>query len=386
MRQTTIGILGAGQLGRMLALAGYPLGLRFRLLDPAADAPAGQLAEHQPGGYDDAATLEQFAAGLDVVTYEFENVPVAAARALAEHVPVFPPPAALEAAQDRLTEKTFFQNLGIATPPFAPVDTRADLAAAIAQIGLPAVLKTRRLGYDGKGQQVLRAPADAEAAWNALGGAPLILEGFVPFVRELSILAARGRDGQVACFPLVENHHRGGILRLSLAPAPGLTPALQAAAEGIAHAALDALGYVGLLAIELFEVDVRRPTTDDEGPACGGQSSLLVNEMAPRVHNSGHWSIEGAETSQFEQHLRAVLGLPLGPTAVRGAAAMVNLIGGWPEPAAVLAVPGAHLHLYGKAPRRARKVGHITVRADSPAALEAPLHAIQALVAASEDG
>ena len=386
MRQTTIGILGAGQLGRMLALAGYPLGLRFRLLDPAADAPAGQLAEHQPGGYDDAATLEQFAAGLDVVTYEFENVPVAAARALAEHVPVFPPPAALEAAQDRLTEKTFFQNLGIATPPFAPVDTRADLAAAIAQIGLPAVLKTRRLGYDGKGQQVLRAPADAEATWNALGGAPLILEGFVPFVRELSILAARGRDGQVACFPLVENHHRGGILRLSLAPAPGLTPALQAAAEGIAHAALDALGYVGLLAIELFEVDVRRPTTDDEGPACGGQSSLLVNEMAPRVHNSGHWSIEGAETSQFEQHLRAVLGLPLGPTAVRGAAAMVNLIGGWPEPAAVLAVPGAHLHLYGKAPRRARKVGHITVRADSPAALEAPLHAIQALVAASEDG
>jgi len=386
MRQTTIGILGAGQLGRMLALAGYPLGLRFRLLDPAADAPAGQLAEHQPGGYDDAATLEQFAAGLDVVTYEFENVPVAAARALAEHVPVFPPPAALEAAQDRLTEKTFFQNLGIATPPFAPVDTRADLAAAIAQIGLPAVLKTRRLGYDGKGQQVLRAPADAEAAWNALGGAPLILEGFVPFVRELSILAARGRDGQVACFPLVENHHRGGILRLSLAPAPGLTPALQAAAEGIAHAALDALGYVGLLAIELFEVDDRRPTADDEGPACGGQSSLLVNEMAPRVHNSGHWSIEGAETSQFEQHLRAVLGLPLGPTAVRGAAAMVNLIGGWPEPAAVLAVPGAHLHLYGKAPRRARKVGHITVRADSPAALEAPLRAIQALVAASEDG
>lgn len=386
MRQTTIGILGAGQLGRMLALAGYPLGLRFRLLDPAADASAGQLAEHQPGGYDDAATLEQFAAGLDVVTYEFENVPVAAARALAERVPVFPPPAALEAAQDRLTEKTFFQNLGIATPPFAPVDTRADLAAAIAQIGLPAVLKTRRLGYDGKGQQVLRAPADAEAAWNALGGAPLILEGFVPFVRELSILAARGRDGQVACFPLVENHHRGGILRLSLAPAPGLTPALQAAAEGIAHAALDALGYVGLLAIELFEVDVRRPTTDDEGPACGGQSSLLVNEMAPRVHNSGHWSIEGAETSQFEQHLRAVLGLPLGPTAVRGAAAMVNLIGGWPEPAAVLAVPGAHLHLYGKAPRRARKVGHITVRADSPAALEAPLRAIQALVAASEDG
>ena len=386
MRQTTIGILGAGQLGRMLALAGYPLGLRFRLLDPAADAPAGQLAKHHAAGYDDAATLEQFAAGLDVVTYEFENVPVAAARALAEHVPVFPPPAALEAAQDRLTEKTFFQNLGIATPPFAPVDTRADLAAAIAQIGLPAVLKTRRLGYDGKGQQVLRAPADAEAAWNALGGAPLILEGFVPFVRELSILAARGRDGQVACFPLVENHHRGGILRLSLAPAPGLTPALQAAAEGIAHAALDALGYVGLLAIELFEVDDRRPTTDDEGPACGGQSSLLVNEMAPRVHNSGHWSIEGAETSQFEQHLRAVLGLPLGPTAVRGAAAMVNLIGGWPEPAAVLAVPGAHLHLYGKAPRRARKVGHITVRADSPAALEAPLRAIQALVAASEDG
>ena len=386
MQQPTIGILGAGQLGRMLALAGYPLGLRFRLLDPASDAPAGQLAAHQAAEYADAAALAQFAAGLDVVTYEFENVPVATARALAERVPVYPPPGALEVAQDRLAEKTFFQNLGIATPPFAPVSSRAELDAALAQIGLPAVLKTRRLGYDGKGQQVLRTSADAATAWEALGGVPLILEGFVPFVRELSILAARGRDGQVACYPLVENQHRDGILRRSLAPAPGLTPALQAAAEAIARTALAALDYVGLLAIELFEIDDRRSTAEHGTPEVSGQSSLLVNEMAPRVHNSGHWSIEGAETSQFEQHLRAVLGWPLGSTAMHGATAMVNLIGGWPDPAAVLAVPGAHLHLYGKQPRRGRKVGHITVCAASPAALSAPLQAIEALVVAREDG
>lgn len=386
MQQPTIGILGAGQLGRMLALAGYPLGLRFRLLDPASDAPAGQLAAHQAAEYADAAALAQFAAGLDVVTYEFENVPVATARALAERVPVYPPPGALEVAQDRLAEKTFFQHLGIATPPFAPVSSRAELDAALAQIGLPAVLKTRRLGYDGKGQQVLRTSADAATAWEALGGAPLILEGFVPFVRELSVLAARGRDGQVACYPLVENQHRDGILRRSLAPAPGLTPALQAAAEAIARTALAALDYVGLLAIELFEIDDRRSTAEHGTPEVSGQSSLLVNEMAPRVHNSGHWSIEGAETSQFEQHLRAVLGWPLGSTAMHGATAMVNLIGGWPDPATVLAVPGAHLHLYGKQPRRGRKVGHITVCAASSAALTAPLQAIEALVAAREDG
>jgi len=240
------------------------------------------------------------------------------------------------------------------------------------------VLKTRRLGYDGKGQCVLRAPADAATAWDALGSAPLILEGFVAFERELSILAARGRDGATAFYPLIENHHRDGILRLSLAPAPGVTLALQAEAEQIASRALAALKYVGVLAIELFQVPGDWDEMAPQPPAPNPQ--LLVNEMAPRVHNSGHWTIEGAETSQFEQHLRAVLGLPLGPTGPRGRSAMVNLIGALPDTAAVLAIPGAHLHLYGKAPRPGRKVGHITVRADDSDELQVRLSRIQALI------
>ena len=278
------------------------------------------------------------------------------------------------------------------------MDTRAELEGALAAIGLPAVLKTRRLGYDGKGQRVLRGAADVEAAWAALGGTPLILEGFVAFERELSILAARGRDGRVACYPLVENHHSDGILRLSLAPAPGCSPTLQAAAERIAADALEALDYVGVLAIELFELPDRRPPTTDGGSASSERnlegenrqnasgsfvvrrSSLVVNEMAPRVHNSGHWTIEGAETSQFENHLRALLGLPLGSAAPRGCSAMVNLVGALPEPAEVLAVPGAHLHLYGKPPRPGRKVGHVTVRADDRATLEERLARVRRVV------
>jgi 5-(carboxyamino)imidazole ribonucleotide synthase len=385
MSHTTIGILGAGQLGRMLALAGYPLGLRFRLLDPAPDAPAGDMAEHIQAGYHDAAALNRFSAGLAAITYEFENVPVETARALAGHTPIFPPPAALEVAQDRLAEKTFFQSIGAATPPFGAVDSRADLDAAIARIGLPAVLKTRRLGYDGKGQAILRAPSDVEPAWAALGGAPLILEGFVPFERELSILAARGHNGQIAFYPLVENHHRDGILRLSLAPAPGVIPALQAEAERIAARALAALEYVGVLAIELFQAPGDGGWGLGDGramshPPAPIPHSLLVNEMAPRVHNSGHWTIEGAETSQFEQHLRAILGLPLGATALRGHAAMVNLIGEPPDPAAVLAIAGAHLHLYGKAPRPGRKVGHITITAEQADELQARLARVQSLI------
>lgn len=359
-----VGVLGGGQLGRMLALAGYPLGLRFRFLDPAPDAPAGQLAERVVGDYEDPAALDRLAAGANLVTYEFENVPVAAARHLARSVPVYPPPEALETAQDRLVEKTFFERLRIPTPPFAAVDSFNELQEAAGRIGLPAVLKTRRSGYDGKGQLVMRDAGDAGPAWDALGGVPLILEGYVPFEREVSILALRGRTGETAFYPVPENTHREGMLRLSRAPAWDLPPRLQVRAEEYAGRALDALSYVGLLAIELFQ--------------CG--DGLLANELAPRVHNSGHWTIEGAETSQFENHLRAVLGWPLGPTAPVGHSAMLNLIGTLPNPAAVLAITGAHLHDYGKEPRPGRKLGHVTLRADDRETLEARLSPLQALV------
>lgn len=343
-----IGIIGGGQLGRMLALAGYPLGLRFRILEPTSNSPAGMVAEQVVAAYDDRDALIRFAQGLDVVTYEFENVPVAAAHTVAHHCKIYPPAPALAAAQDRFTEKTFFQSLGIPTPPFLPVGSEEELGAAVQQIGLPAVLKTRRFGYDGKGQMVLRTAEDVAAGWRELGGVPLILEGFVPFDREVSVVAVRSRTGELAFYPLPENSHRDGILARSLAPAPDLTAALQARAEEYATAVLHALNYVGVLAIELFQVG----------------ESLLANEMAPRVHNSGHWTIEGAETSQFENHLRAILGCPLGSTAAVGYSAMLNIIGTLPDTAKILAVPGAHLHLYGKAPRAGRKLGHVTVRAD----------------------
>ncbi len=350
----TVGVVGGGQLGWMLGRAGDPLGLRCRFLDPAPDAPAGRAGELVIGAYDDPGALDRFAAGLAVATYEFENVPVAAARRLAERVPVRPPPPALATAQDRVAEKTFFESVGIPVAPWRPVDRLEDLRAAVAELGCPAVLKTRRLGYDGKGQAVLRAPEDVAEAWGRLGGVPLVLEAFVRFRRELSVLAVRGRDGATACYPLVENAHVEGILRRSRAPAPGAA-ARQGEAEAYARRALAALDYVGVLAIELFDTD---------GP-------LLANEMAPRVHNSGHWTIEGAETSQFENHLRAVAGLPLGSTAPRGASLMLNLIGAVPDPAAVLGIPGAHFHLYGKAPRPGRKLGHVTLRADAPEGLDA---------------
>ena len=346
----TIGILGGGQLGYMLALAGYPLGLHFRFLDPSPEAPVGRIAQRVTADYTDEAALEKFASGLELVTYEFENVPVEAARFLAERVPVYPPPAALEAAQDRLGEKSLFRKLGIATTEFAPVSNHSEFDAALKTIGLPAVLKTSRMGYDGKGQWILRTAEDVAKAKPELPTVQLILERFVPFTRELSVLAVRSHTGEIAIYPLVENHHRSGILRLSLAPAPRLEPDIQRAAERAAHRVLESLKYVGVLAIEFFE----------------HQGELLANEMAPRVHNSGHWTIEGAITSQFENHLRAVLGLPLGSTGPAGHCAMLNLIGDLPESAEVLAVPDAHLHLYGKSPRPGRKLGHVTLRAASP--------------------
>jgi 5-(carboxyamino)imidazole ribonucleotide synthase len=348
-----VGILGGGQLGRMLALAGYPLGLRFRVLEPAPESAAEDVAERIPGAFEDPEWLDRFAAGLDVVTYEFENVPVAAVRHLARTVPVYPSAEALEAAQDRLVEKSFLQDLSIPTPPFLAVETHADLEHALDTLGLPAVLKTRRFGYDGKGQWFLHRPEDAADAWRTLSGVPLILEKFVRFDRELSILAVRGRDGSTAFYPLVENHHREGMLRFSRAPAPDLTTALQEQAEDHARRVLAALEYVGVLAIEFFQVSDR----------------LLANEMAPRVHNSGHWTIEGAASSQFENHLRAVLGWPLGSTMPLGRLAMLNLIGTLPDCAAVLAVPQVHLHQYGKTPRPGRKLGHVTICAPDDATL-----------------
>ena len=363
----TIGVLGGGQLGRMLALAGYPLGLRFCFLDPSPQAPAAPLADLIAANYDNLPALENFAAKVDLVTYEFENVPAQSAHLLSERVAVYPPPAALEAAQDRLAEKTLFQRLGIPTPTFAPVNTIAELENAITVIGLPAVLKTRRLGYDGKGQFVLRQPNDLPAAWETLGGTSLLLERFLPFERELSMLSVRGKDKQTLFYPLVENHHREGILRLSLAPAPEVTSELQAQAEDYATRVLEALEYVGVLAIELFQF----------------KGELLANEMACRVHNSGHWTIEGAATSQFENHLRAICGLPLGATKTLGCSAMLNLIGEIPEAQTVLAIPDAHLHLYGKAPRPGRKLGHVTIRAENPQTLEAQLQRLRFLLGSS---
>jgi 5-(carboxyamino)imidazole ribonucleotide synthase len=312
--------------------------------------------------------LARFAQGLDLVTYEFENVPVATARILAQRLPLYPSAAALDAAQDRLTEKECFRTLGIPTASYSPVTSRNDLDAAIATMGLPAMLKTRCFGYDGKGQWMLRTEADVAEVWEALAAAPpippLILEGFIAFERELSLLSVRARDGTTAHYPLIENQHRDGILRLSLAPAPGLAPALQALAETHAQRVLRALDYVGVLAIEFFVHD----------------GTLIANEMAPRVHNSGHWTIEGAVISQFENHLRAIAGLPLGSTACIGHAAMLNLIGTLPDLNGVLSVESAHLHLYGKTERPGRKLGHVTVRHDREAPLADMLQRLQEII------
>jgi 5-(carboxyamino)imidazole ribonucleotide synthase len=344
-----VGILGGGQLGRMIALAGYPLGVRCTVLDPVADPCAEQVCPHIRGEFDDFQALYDLAKVSDVVTFEFENVSVESARWLAERVPVFPPPRALEVSQERLAEKEFFTSLGIPTPPFAAVSSRGEFNDAIRAIGLPAVLKTRRFGYDGKGQAVLRTRDDCEAAWERLGGRPLILEEFVPFDRELSIIAVRGRDGNVATYPLIENVHRDGILHRSIAPAANTGEELSERAAEYASRVLTELDYVGVLTIEWFQ----------DGPR------LLANEMAPRVHNSGHWTIEGAITSQFDNHLRAVCGLPLGRCDAVGYSAMYNFIGAVPPAAEVLRSPDAKLHIYGKGPRPNRKVGHVTLRAGS---------------------
>jgi 5-(carboxyamino)imidazole ribonucleotide synthase len=366
-----VGVLGGGQLGRMLALAGYHLGLEFRFFDPNSGAPVGQIGQLVASDYTDHAALERFLDGIDVVTYEFESIPLSTVQFVSERAKVSPPIEALRVAQDRLLEKEAFIALGIPTPLFAAVDTISDLRSAASSIGLPLVLKTRRMGYDGKGQAVIRDAASLDAAWDQLGRAEtgLIVEKFVSFQHELSVIGVRRADGSEVFYPPVQNVHREGILRKSTAPAPSVTP--ETAALGIEYCRrlLDRLEYVGVLALELF--------------ACDGQ--LLANEMAPRVHNSGHWTIEGAETSQFENHLRAILGMPLGATTTRGRSVMFNIIGHLPDAESVLAVEGAHLHLYGKAPTEKRKLGHATLVTQSEAGLARGSRELSAALGLADD-
>ncbi|MGA2493522.1 MAG: 5-(carboxyamino)imidazole ribonucleotide synthase [Roseiarcus sp.] len=347
----TIGILGSGQLGRMLAMAALKLGLRCHIYAPESDAPAYDAAsERTVAAFDDEAALVRFADAVDVVTYEFENVPIGCVEFLEKRKPVRPGARALAATQDRLAEKTFLRDLGLATAPFCPVPDAAALAPALAKIGRPAVLKTLRLGYDGKGQAMIREGSDLSALHRGLGGGPMILEGFVAFDCEASVVVARSLEGAMVAYDLCENEHDRHILARTHVPAR-VAPGVEAAAKALAAKAIEALAYVGVLAVELF---VARD-------AAGG-ARLLVNELAPRVHNSGHWTIEGAQTSQFEQHIRAIAGWPLGSPARRGRIEMSNLIGDeadeWRD---ILAQPDVSLHLYGKLETRpGRKMGHAT--------------------------
>lgn len=345
-----VGIIGGGQLGQMLGFAGRKIGVECLFQDPAAEPPARAAGEVFSAPFDCRDTLNRLAERSEVVTYEFENVPVVAIETLSAGVPVRPPPEALRLAQDRLEEKTLFERLNIPVAPWRPVDSANDLRGAVDALGLPLVLKTRRLGYDGKGQAMIHNDCDVDEAWQRVGGRPSIAEQCVPFDRELSVIGARGLDGEVAVYPLTENIHEQGILSVSRAPAESASQA--SAARRYLESLLGALDYVGVLALELF--------------AFGG--TLLANEFAPRVHNSGHWTIEGAKTSQFENHLRAILGMPLGDTACVGHAGMINLIGTMPRHPEALLAEGFHLHDYGKAERPGRKLGHVTVVAPDAAA------------------
>jgi 5-(carboxyamino)imidazole ribonucleotide synthase len=346
----TIGILGGGQLGRMLAMAAARLGLRCQVFSPDPESPAFDVVLNATcAEYADVEALELFANDVDVITYEFENVPAAAAMILAARRPLLPERKILETTQDRLAEKDFVKQLGIGTADYADVSSAAALRAAIARIGLPAVIKTRRFGYDGKGQAIIRDGDDPDRVWEDLGTRSAILEVFIPYEREISVIAARSADGHVECFDVTENEHRDHILKISRAPA-AISGALAAQARSIAEKIANALNYVGVLAVEMFVV------------ASAGGPTLLVNEIAPRVHNSGHWTLDGATISQFEQHIRAIAGWPLGKPVRHGPVTMTNLIGddihGYEE---WLTVPGATVHLYGKGPPRpGRKMGHVT--------------------------
>lgn len=358
-----VGILGAGQLGRMMALAGYPLGLRFTFLDRSADTPGGQLGEIITGEFDDPVLLARLAGECDILTFDWENVPVEPLQALALGTQLMPPLPALRTGQDRLAEKHLFQQLGIPTTNFADVQSREELAAGTRALGFPCLLKTRRMGYDGKGQFLLRSQADIDPAWQALGASALLLEQFVPFEFELSQVAVRSTRGEVAFYPLARNVHEDGILHYSVAPLDH--PGLADQAREYLRRMLDHFAYAGVLTVEFFVKD--------------GQ--LIANEMAPRVHNSGHWTIEGAHTSQFENHLRAILGLPLGSTAPTGHSAMVNLLGQMPPLDRLLAMADLHVHDYGKSPRPLRKIGHCTLVTDDAASRNRGLQQLLELTA-----
>ena len=338
-----VGIIGAGQLGRMLALAGYPLGIQCTFLDRHHDSPGGLVSKILVGELDDGEQLDALATEADIVTFEFENIPVEALERAGATTPVYPPATALAAAQDRLNEKRLFESVGIPTASYVTVEDAADLRSVGEELDWPVVLKARRLGYDGRSQRVANSDKDLELAWADLGHVPAIAESWVDFERELSLIGARGADGDAVFYPLSENVHENGILSTTLAPYEDDT--LQQAAQRWLSAIMERFEYRGVLTVEFFHT----------------ATGLVANEMAPRVHNSGHWTIEGAETSQFENHLRAVLGLPLGSAAPRGCAGMLNLIGQMPEPAKLLRIPGVHLHDYCKTPRANRKLGHCTL-------------------------
>jgi 5-(carboxyamino)imidazole ribonucleotide synthase len=358
-----IGIIGAGQLGQMLGFAARGIGITCRFLDPAEAPPAAAAGEVIRRPFSDSGALAELADSCDVVTYEFENVPVEALLGIADRVPVFPPPEALRSAQDRLSEKRLFDELQIPLPAYRAVDSLDDLYAAVKSIGLPLVLKTRRFGYDGKGQCVVNAPDGVADAWRKLAGTDLVAEQWLDFDFEVSVIGVRSAGGESATYPLTHNEHKDGILRRSRAPVEA--PGLAEKAQSYMNALLDHLDYVGVLALELFVVG----------------DGLLANEFAPRVHNSGHWTIEGAETSQFENHLRAITGQALGPTACRGYSGMLNLIGKIPRIAENLEMPGCWLHDYGKSPRDGRKLGHITVVAESADERDERLRQIEAALA-----
>ncbi|GGC75677.1 5-(carboxyamino)imidazole ribonucleotide synthase [Marinobacter halophilus] len=341
-----IGVLGAGQLGRMLALAGYPLAKDFVFYDMSGSPSAGlgEVIIDRDGQY-----LDDFLSRVDRVTYEFEHLPVTIAEKLAEHTTVHPCPRALEVCQNREAEKTLFGRLGIPTPEWQVADSADTLKAAAEALGCPVVAKSITEGYDGKGQAVLKTPEEAETAWASIGHPRVIVEKFVNFRREVSIIAVRAEDGDVAFYPMAENTHHEGILRYSIAPAPGLEPHVQQDAEKYIKSLLNELNYVGVLTLELFET----------------AEGLIANEMAPRVHNSGHWTIEGAMTSQFENHIRAVSGHALGNVQARGLSCMINIIGEHGDIERVLELPYTHVHLYNKSERPGRKLGHVNILADS---------------------